>query len=422
MDAIVAARYNSVWQLKRSLQAGADPNTIDRFQMTPLLYAIKVGSDQSVETLLEHGVDLNAIKYHPLIFAIKERVSSASFYKPIEPYKIKQQECIIKLLLKYGADVHAIDNNGMTTLMYVVEACLDALLLPQLLQTVNICDNLKRTALHLAVNSQKCIEVLLKYGAQINVVDQMHKTPLMYAKRLNTIQLLLAEGADVTVVDVSGKTALMYAIQQNNIEVTEALLNAKSDINAVDNSNTSTLMYAVKSVEITRLLLDRGADATLIDSYGKTAFQHAIYNHNVGVVNLLIRRGAIRYAADFDLCFNVLRDFYADDLVVSGTIVNGDYSGLSFDLVDDDESPFRFETTAAENLQPKICFNCTDKKFCNDCWDGTCFICYTEKCFSDHIVKLWCGHILCKDCYDTWRIRSPLCPYCKSKTQIYTSF
>ena len=41
MDAIVAARYNSVWQLKRSLEAGADPNTIDNFQMTPLLYAIE---------------------------------------------------------------------------------------------------------------------------------------------------------------------------------------------------------------------------------------------------------------------------------------------------------------------------------------------------------------------------------------------
>lgn len=48
---------------------------------------------------------------------------------------------------------------------------------------VHETDNSGRTALHIAAytGDLKCVEMLLKYGASVNALDQLHHTPLFRA-------------------------------------------------------------------------------------------------------------------------------------------------------------------------------------------------------------------------------------------------
>lgn len=84
-------------------------------------------------------------------------------------------------------DINALDAKGRTLLM-------------------NVC----RTDV-----SAKVVKMIIKYGAEVNLQDNNGRTALMYATALNgdpdVISLLLNAGADSDVRDHSGKTAYDYA-------------------------------------------------------------------------------------------------------------------------------------------------------------------------------------------------------------------
>lgn len=74
------------------------------------------------------------------------------------------------------------------------------------------------TLLHLASHNSndKLVTLLLKYHAPINVQNSEGKTPLFYAKHLNTIKILVESGADYTLKDKYGKTPKEYFIVLKN--------------------------------------------------------------------------------------------------------------------------------------------------------------------------------------------------------------
>jgi len=73
----------------------------------------------------------------------------------------------------------------------------------------------------------KALDMVVKYGADINAKDNNGRTALMYAAAFNSnpevIKYLLDHGADAKITDLQGKTALDYAA---NSEVAEMLKRA----------------------------------------------------------------------------------------------------------------------------------------------------------------------------------------------------
>lgn len=127
-------------------------------------------------------------------------------------------------------------------------------------------------------NIDKMKEIIGKDAKAVNQQDEQKRTPLMWVaylnygdrelitkkskskkddgtevenpsleeKRLEMTKLLLENGADVKVVDEDNWTALLWASWTGMPTVVEELVKAGSDVNALDNQKQSALMIAAQ--------------------------------------------------------------------------------------------------------------------------------------------------------------------------------
>jgi len=104
-------------------------------------------------------------------------------------------------------------------------------------------------------------------------------------------------GTDASEVRDPTKTPLMHAAESGDIELTRNLINSGADVNATDQNGKTALFYALKSSgeaarEVTQLLLAAGAKANVADRDGYTLLMRAATNGEIGVVRLLLKAGA----------------------------------------------------------------------------------------------------------------------------------
>ena len=128
-------------------------------------------------------------------------------------------------------------------------------------------------------NQDKQARALLERGANPNALVK-NITVLgiaIFYKRINLVRLLVHYGANVGFINDSGRTLLHVAAAFAGLkaacEISRFLLDHSINVNAVDIWGCTPLMYAIirRNVELTKLLLKRGADATLRNSYGERA-------------------------------------------------------------------------------------------------------------------------------------------------------
>ncbi|KAJ4155817.1 hypothetical protein LMH87_001044 [Akanthomyces muscarius] len=91
----------------------------------------------------------------------------------------------------------------------------------------------KQKALRIAVVNRQIssVELLIKYGADLNFIDDNGRTVLHDAAESNDgemVQMLLGRGANADLMDRAGMTALEVASSLGNLEVAEVLLKSSS--------------------------------------------------------------------------------------------------------------------------------------------------------------------------------------------------
>jgi len=131
------------------------------------------------------------------------------------------------------------------------------------------------------------VQVLLDAGADPNAVDFDNQTALVNAtrvKRIHTIKLLLAAGANPNKRVFNGMTALSWATFLRSPEIVQLLLEYKADPNIQFYPPLlTTASWRIPSLEIdraiVRLLLAYGANKDVVDSSGRTAYDHADPNN-----------------------------------------------------------------------------------------------------------------------------------------------
>jgi uncharacterized protein len=100
------------------------------------------------------------------------------------------------------------------------------------------------------------------------------------------VEQLLKHGATVDARNFCGQTPLMLAVKSGYVHIAEVLLAAGASVSAVCSESGSTaLHYAAASndADTLKLLLERGADATVVDADGDLPLHVACKLNNAEV-------------------------------------------------------------------------------------------------------------------------------------------
>ena len=169
-------------------------------------------------------------------------------------------ETIVRLLLKKGAAINAINKYGETALIEAAKNGYETIVRLLLEKGADINEALMAAALN---GHETIVRLLLERGADIQDQDENGETALTeaaYYRQAAVIPLLLEKGANINFKDSDGRTALMEAARYWNEEKAETLV---------------------------RLLLKKGADIKAQDEYGETALTKAVKKRHEGVIRLL---------------------------------------------------------------------------------------------------------------------------------------
>lgn len=264
-----AASEGDLQKLKKLIKAGADFKETLSDGTTLLMTAAENGHNDIVQELIKLGVDVNQRK--PDTFSA---FLVACFLGHAE---------IIKLLAKNGAEVNARyevgssqgPSGGLSALTVVAQR-----------------------------GSEELCSLLLKLGAEIEVVSDAGYTPLMASlvngSNEDTAELLLKAGANPD-PDAESKAAisisttpLILASTNGMTAIVKTLLKRNVAVDKTDGDGWTALKRASNQghEEIVTLLLKAGASPNIVDHEGWTPLINAAGKGHVGVCKALLKAGA----------------------------------------------------------------------------------------------------------------------------------
>ena len=219
------------------------------------LHLAILNDEKMVKFLLEKKVPQVAgdeLDYTPLALALERRKWASA-----------------RLLIERGADVHAVTDDGKTTVMLICNSVpgdqmelLDLLLEAKV--DVNKADSLKGTALFEAVNYRngvRVVEKLLAAGANPNVVDALGNTPLLRSAsraKIETATLLVKAEADPNVKSPQSNDSPVLSVLISTLfaddvseeqraavfDLAQLMVDSGADINAVNEDNETGIFLA----------------------------------------------------------------------------------------------------------------------------------------------------------------------------------
>jgi ankyrin repeat protein len=308
---------------------------------TPLQWAVYHDDVSQVQKLLATGADVKATNAYG-VTAMQLAGETAN-------------PAVLQSLLKAGADVESPNAEGQTVLMSVARAgnVEAATLLIKRGANVNAAERFGgQTALMWAAarHHPEMVELLASKGANVNAraivrnferhitQEQRYKnthtgglTPLLFAIRENCgacVDVLMKYGADILLPDPDGIAPLTIAMMNHNWDIAKKLVEAGADVNQWDIYGQSPLHVAIENAYVSRaatgnpgsdgtsnatpgtelvtMLMERGADPNqqmffrapkesglVSDSArGTTPFHRACASHDLKLIKYLLDHGA----------------------------------------------------------------------------------------------------------------------------------
>ncbi|CAH3161140.1 unnamed protein product [Porites evermanni] len=277
---------------------GADLETKDFVEETPLTKALEMVDEELVEVFLNWGSTVNTIN----------KFGETTLMKAVEHPKV----WIVKTLLEHGASVNATDQRGRSPLHHMashaVEVC--KLLLDNG-SCVNITDDDGETPLHQATYDPQIVKILLDHTADVRALDKKNLTPLhaaSYEGVCRSVELLIQSGADLNAADNQGWTPLHIAAAAGRLDTVRVLIQNGSDIAAVVKTGRTALHLAGKRGRrsVVELLINHGSDINSKDYRGhsilgamfKCRSSEMLDYGNWDIVKYYLEHGGDKFAVD----------------------------------------------------------------------------------------------------------------------------
>ena len=185
---------------------------------------------------------------------------------------------LIKLFLEHGADINsrwgsrllldiALSDNDLTFAKYLIEHGADV--------NARYNGNVNATTMLIANTHyitaapkgylMERYKLLVENGADVNASDELGRTPLMGAVRMQEIEhvrFFVEHGADINAKDVVGNTVFMYVCCADFYEIAEYLFGLGIDINAENNEGKTALMRSIENGDYDMMVfcLEHGAE------------------------------------------------------------------------------------------------------------------------------------------------------------------
>lgn len=274
------------------LQAGANPNLAGGDDKTPLYLSIERDNQDLVKQLIKHGADVNQLNkqgQNPL-FALVDAGTSTS---------------MVEQLIAAGINLKSKDQQGNTIIQALSNSMSKDGALPRLKLMLdeggdsNVTNANLETPLHQAVLSHapKTAQLLLAAGANPNAQDKDGATPLHYAIRLRAfsqIEQLIAHKAKLNIYNRFGKTALHIAVEEGDQSLVKKLLQAGANLHSVDKDLRTPLITAVANNDtaMALLLLQHHANPNALSKGGWRPLHFAAKQSNTILLQALLKNGA----------------------------------------------------------------------------------------------------------------------------------
>ncbi len=249
----IATEKNSLGAVRYLLKRGVKVNAQNKNGTTALMIAAARRNGAMTDLLLQHKAKINLTDkfgYTAMFYAVEEKSA-----------------VVIKKLIHVGANPNIKAEFGWTVIMILAsekESYLDTI---KLFHAKGVSLNASERQFGLtalAINNMLQGDILVfKYlvdnGAEINRIDKLKRTPLLYAminRNYSKIRYLIKKGADPRLGLYKGLTPLMFASAQGNSRVV-------------------------------KLLVDSGAKPLFRNKHGRTAIDYARRKRFRGIMSYL---------------------------------------------------------------------------------------------------------------------------------------
>jgi len=274
--ALMLAKFMN--QTRLLISAGADLNSKDNLGQNTLIYAITSGQIDRFKLFIR-----SANNKH--LYVNNKDINGKTALMHL--IQLPNNSNWIEFMLKNGADVNIVDNNGNTALMYnkfIAKICrrgFSCFCRSNISSGEKYKDVIEKT------------KILIGANGNINIKNNCGKTVLIDSGSIEQTRLFLEAGADPDIQDENGNTALicLNSINPNNllveamtigldlnssriiskyVELTKLLLEAGANPN-IQNKNGDTALMLSKSAEQSQVLLEAGANPNIQNMNGDTA-------------------------------------------------------------------------------------------------------------------------------------------------------
>jgi ankyrin repeat protein len=151
-------------------------------------------------------------------------------------------------------------------------------------------------------NHLEIVDLLIAAGADVNMKDNTLQSAYLISTSDGFTELLkktLKAGADVYCTDSYNGTGLIRAADRGHVEIIEELLKTDIRVNHINRIGWTALHEAIilgdggqRHTEVTRMLVEAGADVNLPDKEGVSPLSHAKKRNFTNIIKILENSGA----------------------------------------------------------------------------------------------------------------------------------